>query len=237
VRFVDVLRMEPSSYDVENLPQGAHKQAFFPCFSATRAALSVNARERTGDPCVKCEVRPLSAAECDFVRRKQKGEATLPVLGGSLVIVTVSERVGDKELDLGPFHRDIIVTSDDSPETHTLTVKGVVMGEIRILGEQQKHRIDFSLFDARQGGHVELVLEADRPTLKLEAESHYPAFLDVKLEEVKGTAGGRQWQLGVTVPPNKAFGRLPPDSVVVLKTHDSPPRRFRIPVAGHGTIK
>lgn len=238
VQFVDVLRVDHPVMDVDEMLPGTQRRAMFPCFSSTRAALTLTAHEKSGDPCVQCSVRPMLPIEREILQQQRSRESPLPILGAYVIEVSLSERVGEKQLDLGPFQREIILSADDTAETHTLTVKGVVMGEIRLLGEQQKHRIDFSVFDAREGRTVELTLEADRPTIKLARDSQYPPYLGVELEESKGSSptGGRQWQLKVTVPKDKAFGRLPPDSVVILKTEDSPPRRFRIPVAGHGTM-
>ena len=42
------------------------------------------------------------------------------------------------------------------------------------------------------------------------------------------------WRLRVWVDAGKAFRRLPAESVVVLSTNESPPRRFRLPVTGEG---
>jgi hypothetical protein len=238
VQFVDMMHVDRPTIDVDELLPGTQKSALFPCFSPTRAAVNLTAREKSGDACVQCSVLPLTSQQREILQLQRAGEKALPILGGYVVVVTVSERAGDKQLDLGPFQREIVLSSDDSAETHTLTVKGVVMGEIRLLGEQQKHRVDLSLFDSQKGTTVNLILETDRPTIKLEPDSHYPDYLEVDLKETGSSpAGGRQWKLTVTVPRDKAFGRLPPESVVVLKTQDAPPRRFRIPVAGHGTMR
>ena len=236
VAFVPTLRVENAVIDLDELAPGTQRTAGFPIFLPTRASLHLEAKEKTGDPCCRCSIQPLSADEIEYFQR-QKKEGPMPMLGGYHVKVTVSERAGDKQMDLGPFQREILVSSDEIAETGTLVVKGVVMGEVRILGEH-KHRIDFSVFDSRNEAKVQLKLEADRPAIQLQAESHSPEYLQVDLKDTGvSPSGGKQWDLTVAVPPGKAYGRLPADSVVVLTTQESPPRRFRIPVVGHGTLK
>lgn len=238
VRFVSTLHVDQLTIDVNEIQPGTEKSALFPCFSPTRHSLRLQARERNGDPCFECSVRPMTDVELEFFQRQRTKESALPVLSAYLVFVKVRERSGDKQLDLGPFEHQIMLTSDETAETYALAVKGVVMGEVRVLGDSAKHRVDLGQFDGHSGSSVHVVLEADRPTIKLDADSHYPEFLQVKLgNERPSPAGGRQWDLDVNVPPDKAFGRLPADSVVVLKTQDSPPRRLRIPVIGHATTR
>ena len=80
--------------------------------------------------------------------------------------------------------------------------------------------------------------DGKRPALKLELESRAPEVLQVDLGKAEPMpSGGQQWKLTVKVPANRLHGRLPADSEIVLKTQDTPPRRFRIPVVGHAVVK
>jgi hypothetical protein len=63
-----------------------------------------------------------------------------------------------------------------------------------------------------------------------------PSYLEATLKPVEQSGSGDRWDLTLTVPPNRVTGRLPVDSVVVLKTNNVPPRRIRIPVIGRASL-
>ena len=43
-----------------------------------------------------------------------------------------------------------------------------------------------------------------------------------------------KWKLEVSVPPDTQFGAFPEESVIILRTQETPPRFIRIPVTGNG---
>jgi hypothetical protein len=239
--FVHAVQVEELKLDVHELTAGARRTAAVLCWSPTRAGFQLSAREENGDPCFECRCVSLSAAECAIVLTNQKKERKAPPpppLSGYLILVTVHERNAGKQLDLGPFTRPITLTTDCEAGAQKIDIHGVVVGEVRIVGEE-RNLINLSLFNADEGRQANLVLESERPTLQLELEKYAPDYLQVDLQERSNPSptGGKQWELKVVVPPNKAAGRLPADSVVVLTTKDSPPRRFRIPISGHATLR
>lgn len=237
IQFVQPLLIEPPTADVKEISAGSQRTVNFIVWSPTRAGFSFMAKEEGSDPCFECTFTPMTRAECDAAMASAPAK-TLFMYSGGRLSVTVHERVAGRQMDIGPFARKITVASDALPHPINLEVQGIVLGEVRILSDD-KSRINLGPFSADAGATTVFKLESDRSDLKLQHESHVPEYLEVELAEAKEPASGgaKTWEMRVTVPRNRAVGRLPSESMIVLKTQDNPPRRFRIPVVGHATIK
>jgi hypothetical protein len=137
-----------------------------------------------------------------------------------------------RQLDVGPLKFGLQVSLEVG-KAMTVTLSGVVRGDLRILGKSEDNeRIEFGpSFASSESRTVETLVISDRAGLDLDllkAECR-PAYLDVSLKSQGQKEGRGQWILTVTIPPNSLFGTLE-DSFVVLATKDTTPRRIRIPV-------
>jgi hypothetical protein len=156
--------------------------------------------------------------------------------------VTVRERVevdtgGKKELrqlDLGAFERKYTATAANAGNW-ALRVRGRVLGDVTFPTGAENGRIELGTsFPADQDRTRDVSILADRPGLELslvDAET-IPNYLKAKLDLVEQIGGRNRYRLRVTVPKNTLFGALPENSVIVLKTNATTPRRLRIPVRG-----
>jgi hypothetical protein len=237
------LKFSPTSLTVPDLGPNSEYLGHFYCWSSTRAGFSIAAHERTNDPNFECLVTPLTgdefrAAAADESGAKDRDYATALTI--YRVTVKVRERSRDgKQMDLGPFHRDIIVSTDqpDYPDG-AVEIQGAVRGEFFVGTADDKYRDQVVLraFRADRGTSATVPIETNLSGMKLVRESVTPSYLETKLEEQPEPDGGGRWLLTVTVPPNRVTGSLPADSAIVLKTLNQPPRRIRIPVVGKATM-
>lgn len=233
--YVKPLIVQPPDADIKELSSGGHRSIGFICFSATRMDYSLKARPEHDDPCVEAKCEPITPEEA--AKYLEESGDKIPLLGCYLVKVTVHENRNGRQLDFGPFRRRIILSSDAIADQAVLVVKGSVASDLRVVGEKH-NQVSLETFDADKGVEKAVPIESDRPGLKLQLETHAPEVLQVDLGKPEPTpSGGQQWKLVVKVPANRLHGLLPVDSEIVLKTQDTPPRRFRIPVVGHAVVK
>lgn len=242
IALVPALRVNETILKVPDLSVNGKETKEFKCWSSTRDAFSLTAKEQTGNPCFSCTCTPLSESA-----RKELAAATKShVKSGYAVRVTVSERVNDKEqMELGPFVRRIQLTGkmdgkDSDIEQATVVITGIVRGDITVESEDERGGIALGYFPAKRGMTKTVKLSSHRPGLKLEdpkVEPEDSSRLKVKSFQQldTSTTGGRtKWELCVEVPPGSS-GRLPDHSAVVLTIKGDQERRIRIPVTGFAT--
>jgi hypothetical protein len=242
VTYIPALRLDQRFANVGDLNLKEEKTAEFKCWSSTKQQFSLKAKAQREDPCFSCTCTPLTAPEQTDLEKASKSR----VLCGYTVRVTVRERVSDSiEMELGPFSRRILLTSDPGIEPTSVGVVGVVRGDITV-STDEKGRIDLGPFPAKNGITKSVRLIAYRPGLELKLERVEPDganHLKVKwLNKVKPPlAGGKsRWELCVEVPPGSPAGRLPDHAAVVLTIGSTlpsgtPSRQIRIPVTGYAT--
>jgi hypothetical protein len=116
-----------------------------------------------------------------------------------------------------------------------LTLKGHVEGEVSVGVFADKGKVNLGVYPVTRGTNADILIETQRPGLKLKKVDQVPSFLDVELKESGGMSlGGVRYKMKVVVPPNQ--GSLPDDSAIILETQDKPPRKVRIPVVGTASI-
>jgi len=136
-----------------------------------------------------------------------------------------------KQLDLGPVMLQLRSVVPDLPD-QMVYFRGTVRGDLRILTDREVDRIDFGAsFPSRDSRTKQVTLVSDRKGLELELlkDQCTPEYLDVSLQPQKEVQDGKKWTLSVRIPEGRLYSHLE-NSYVVLRTKDSPPRRFRIPV-------
>ncbi|GIW79267.1 MAG: hypothetical protein KatS3mg105_1074 [Gemmatales bacterium] len=229
VTFVEPIMADRREIDVGELTAGTQRTASFLCFSSTRAYFDLTARDRFGHPCIQCAVTPLNGLQ--LPAKLGPDAAPFPVLCAYRVDVTIRERsaAGDV-LPLGPFSRIIELMGDDLFEPLQVSVKGVVHGDIKLITNRDRDRIELGDFAASAGVEQTVFLQTERAQTELQLASKYPQYLEVELTKEK--VAGR-WKLKVAIAPNRASGRLPRDAGIVLTTVGGQARELRIPVAGH----
>jgi hypothetical protein len=237
VTFVPALRLDQRFANLDDLNLKEEKTAEFRCWSSTNPQFSLTAKAQREDPCFSCTCTPLSEKERKDLETASKSR----VLCGYAVRVTAHERVSESiEMELGPFSRRILLTSDPGIEPTSVVVVGVVRGDIAV-STDEKGRIDLGPFPAKNGIIKSVRLLAYRPGLDLKLERVEPAgpnHLKVKFLNIvePPLAGGRnRWELCVEVPPGSPSGRLPDHTAVLLTIPGSTPRHIRIPVTGYAT--
>jgi hypothetical protein len=237
VVIVPAIRVHPDKFDLPDLRMNQSHGSELVCFSSTRPAFKlVSVREESDNPCFVFHVTPLKGEELEQAAK------TLERITGNLacayrVRVTVYERLpdGSRQLDLGPFQRRLILTTDQG-EIPTLiaTVNGTVRGDVTVHGtEQFQDRIALKTFSGSKGASATVAVETARPGMTLEVESFEPNYLNVELKPKDGP-GGTRWDLTVTVPPRRLQGKMPDGSSVILRTDNQ--RRVRIPIIGRATL-
>jgi hypothetical protein len=239
VPIAPVVAVTPTALSAGSIGVGQEKTVECLVWSPTRPQFELRQADLLPPhPCQAVSVSPpLGAAECKrFLRDHGAGAAESDsARSGYKVTVTLRERTPAGEgapphtLDLGALQRELRLTTD-AADPLTVPVKAVVRGDISIVGDEREV-VALGNFPDNQGTSKTVLLATARPGLELEwdRDNTSPSFLQVRLER---DADPSRWRLQVSVAPNQAAGELPPQSVIVLKTNDSPPRRLRLPVTG-----
>jgi hypothetical protein len=247
MRFVRPLRLEPESITqtgqtVGIVDQESYKETGFVCWSSTLSHFRLEAR--TDNPCVVATCRPLTEAEIGRLS-KQRDTA---VLSGYVVEVVVYERRDGKQLDLGPFHHAVRLTSPDVPEADAFSeiyISGTVHGDVTVTSSAPTGKnelvtdlIALGTFRADRARSLTATVEAAKPGIAVVFDWLEPAaiqeLLDVKFvaRSAEFADGRPSWDLRVTIPANRLQGPLPEHSAILLKVMGSPPRLIRIPITG-----
>lgn len=233
VQFTPALTVSPASVDLNTpIREGKSASGSFYCWSFTRAGFHLDPRAKDNDPCFECETIAIDPEDVQHLA----GKDAPPIRTAYRVKVTVHSNRGGRSLDLGPFTHDVEVTSDSQTKfSSVVRVTGAIEGNIRVVSENGRDLINLEDFKSAKGVSKDVTLEADND-VSLAVESKAPSYLTVKLNEAaRGATGKKQWLLRVTIPPDRADGKMPPESRVVLKTDETPARRIRIPVRGHAS--
>jgi hypothetical protein len=233
VVFVMPVRFSPSIKDFGTLGPHGVGRAEFVFWSSTRDHFDLHLKGLKEDPCFVCRVTPLSLPQCREVAEqlKERGFYTR-VKAAYRVDVEVREESNGRQLDLGPFQRNLPVVTDD-PVTGEMTgpvLKGRVRGDITV--DTEDGHIDlknFAVNSARER-RVPVWTDAGVP-LALDA---VPDFLRAKLTPKTTFNGKTRWELRVTTRPGALLpGGMPEDSAIILRATGTSPRRIRVPVVGN----
>jgi len=231
----------PRQETVGDLSARAVREGVFWCWSATRPGFKLTAetigRDRQRDPCFDTTVRPMTEEERVQLATLQKTR----VLSGYRITVQVHERKSDKEqMDLGPFRRKVLLTTDTGLEPEGPILTGTVRGDASVRTPEGTDKIELGHFRAEAGKKKQAVVETEAGfevlTTGFAVEPEY-LQVSVKPERAATANRGGTWFLHVEVPPGQASGLLPAASAIYLQLQrlkgDDQPRRIRIPVSGN----
>jgi hypothetical protein len=141
--------------------------------------------------------------------------------------VTVHESRMGQQFDLGPFQRTLEISGVPGMEIHKVPITGVVRGVVRVLGADDKDRINLGSFKQERGRSETVTLQAP-PGVQLTCDRTTTEAIKPTLTPDKETPG--QWRLTVEALPGSY---LPLDAAVILRVEGPTPRSLRIPVTGN----
>ena len=235
IMFVPPLLIMPPNQTVPDLEPGDERLVEFNCWSPTHDHFKLEVKEAEGDPHFACRWEPLTKGERTRLGEEQEaaGRPKTDISYGYRVTVTIHEEQNGKHLDMGPFHRILLLKNDLDFDVNA-AISGMVRGDVRLGTPDEHDRIELGYFPTDEGTSRTVPLESSRSGLELEIDSKEPSYLHVQLLGAGKvlSEGGKLWELTVGVPPNLPSGRLPQHSAVVLRTKEKIPRRIRIPVTG-----
>jgi hypothetical protein len=234
VAYVPPVRTYPAALTIDEWDSAGVGRAEFRCWSSTRLAFSLLAREGDGDACVETKLTPLTGSECRQLERVVPKDKPTQVLSGYRVQVTVYQAKGSSQLERGHFERWIHLASAGVPDISPVRLRGVIRdSDVEVGAAADLGMINLGNFRAAVGKRGMIFL---RTGAGVKLSPHFakkPDFLEVVLKEVEsgGANGPTEWQLRVEVPPNPPR-TWPSDSAIILETkqEDGKTRRIRIPV-------
>jgi hypothetical protein len=236
----------PLLMDAGDLVSGDRRTVDFFVWSETRDRLQFKARVLTlgenaqDEPCVEVSEPVEIPVKQAIEQLKAANEllATLRLRCAYQLTLTVHERRGDKQFDMGPFLRRINLEFETEPKEEPVNkvqfqLIGLVKGEVRLLNGDDKERISLGAYKYDQGrSNVIARLGAIDSNVDLELVSTANPKLHAKLLEPKIEGGRRHWDLKVDMEPYALLGELPSSTVITLRTKGPNARILRIPVSG-----
>jgi hypothetical protein len=224
----------PRTVPFGDIKAGETRRQEFLVWSASRPKFPLEPPPAADNPCFEfSEPVPMTADE--MAKFNDRFPPTFPItrpLSGYKVMMTVHERKGDAQLDLGPINRKLKFNNATEFEAE-VDVTGTVRGDVVMAGEKgEVDKIQLGEFYSDQPAHKIVQVRTSNPGIKLKYVSVSPPELEVKLTEKAGF-----WLLRVDVPANSVVGTLPNGSHVLLETTGAQSRRVRLPLVGAGLIR
>jgi hypothetical protein len=257
VSFVDAVLVrsadEPDKVDayIGRLGPGDQKEAHLLFWSSTRTEFTLVADPPRADPCLTYGApQKLTAGDLDFLTQRTSRKA----LSGYRLTVTLRERAGDQQFDIGPFRREVRWKSDAMKDPIKAHVNGIVLGEVTafVADSPDNPRLNMKLIHPDRPQIHKVRLETENPQVQLTLDESTCDFLKVEMldgkEGKKGLGAGAAlttWEVNVSFRPDAQFrGRFPdPErpgyelTAIVFKINhagvpNETPRRLRVLVGG-----
>jgi hypothetical protein len=179
-------------------------------------------------------VREVPSAELTSLGKSMgSAHATTPPRCAYRFTFTVFENVNGQQLDLGPFHRTILVSGGPGVEPIRIPVTALVRGDIHVVGGDENDRVPLGSFKSDRGLSKTVSLVGPK-SLSLEFARVTSDAIKAKLEKGEERDGRQTWKLIVEAPPESFTGDLQNAAVVLkVKTENSKERFLRIPVTAN----
>jgi len=224
VSFVEAVRVrwldDPDKIDpyVGRIGPGEQKDAQLVVWSSTRESFTLESDPPRSDPNFSYGEPPrkLKAEELDNLSQRFHRKA----LSGYQVTVTVREKVGEQQLDIGPFRREVRWKSDAVKDPIRAHVQGIVLGEVRtyVEGNPGEPRLEMGVIDPNRPRVHKLQLETDNPNVELAHDDSSCDFLKVdvldkagKVENLDDGSVRKTWNVNVSLRPGAGFRGPFPD--------------------------
>jgi len=240
--------MYPLMTDFGEISPNGRREAQFYFWSFTREHLAISGRVTIpasgSDPLVEpcAEFSPfeeLTKAERTLLPSQLgKDYEKMPTpLCAYRVTLTLHERRGEHQLELGPISRRLAFafkTSDEERRIEDLrgVVTAVVRGEVNVLNGDENGRVSLGIYKYDRPRKILVRLGAQNPAVEIEVESTNDEKITAKLKPAKVVDGRKEWELEVDVAANYYLGEFPPTTLVILKTLGPNARKLRIPLIG-----
>lgn len=150
--------------------------------------------------------------------------------------VTLHERRGDTQLEMGPLTRRLVVkfitpAGEENLNSVSPSVSALVRGEVSVLNGDDVGRVNLGTFKFDRARTVDVKLGSPDPKLELEIENISNDKLHVSFVGAPTNIDGRrEWTMRVELEANAGIG--PFGANVMLRVKNNPGRRLRIPVSG-----
>jgi hypothetical protein len=256
VSFVEAVRircaddLEKIDPYIGRLGPGDQKDAKLVIWSSTRESFTLEPAPARPDPCFHYG-DPKKLTDEQLKRLTQNSRKAL---SGYEVAITVHERAEDKQLDIGPFRREVRWKSDAVKDPIRAHVQGIILGEVTAsVAGSEEPRLDMGVMNAGRPRVHKIHLETENSKVELALDDATCDFLQVKMLDGKegkkedlgdGTAR-KTWTVNVSFRSDSGFrGRFPdPDkpgyescAVVFRIAHagdpNEAPRRIKVMVRG-----
>jgi len=236
-------QLRRSQVDLGRLTSGEERTARFLSYSVTRPKFSLAPAPPPTDKCLSYKTpEPLTDEELKALSKKNG----TTVLSGYRAEVVVHERMGDAQLDLGPFRR-LAIWNTDVAAGHQVTgiVSGSVLGEVRFTQPNGKAFVDLGNVSPKDPAPVIVTLESNDPQIELSLdEKHTLDILAVDLLDGKAgqeDQGNKRWRVRVAFRQDSGFhGKFPTQNRAGYDTDVACSIVFllsRRPASGKGTAK
>lgn len=174
---------------------------------------------------------PLPVPAAELPRIANQLAKAIRVESAYRLTVTVSPKVGDRQIDLGPLERDVQVSTADTAKT--VRVRGRVGGGVWLDNNLKEIVLQYGFSAGAVGRVFQVITEKPDAELVHVADPTTPDFLEISLEKQTDVTDRGYFRLKVTVPPGKKSGSW--SGFVVLEVKGPKPYRIRIPVRGNGS--
>lgn len=176
---------------------------------------------------------PVRIPESEFLNLAEQMKRPVRIEDAYRFTITVSPKVGEKRVDLGPLERDIHFGTIDMRKT--VRVRGSVRGSVW-LGDNLS-TIDLKAYKFDSGAspppfdlHTDF---PDRELVVVNTDPATPEKLTLQLEKLPPSPDRGNYRLRVSVPPGAKAGSW--NGFIVLELKGPNPQRIRIPIKGNGT--
>lgn len=241
-----VVEFYPLKIDVGDILGGGSRTVDFFVWSETRNRMRIKPRVIAlgegfpEEPCAEVsapvELAPKQLLE--ILTPIEKGFGLMSVQCAYRISVTLNERRGDKQLEMGPLDRRISLILDTDPDEAKadevrIPVTGLVKGEVRLLNGDDQDRIKMGAYKYERGKKTVAVLGATAVNVELESDAKTTSpKLKAKLLDPEIVDGRKQWKLEVEMEPFAMLGELGSSTFITLRTKGPNSRLLRLPVSG-----
>jgi len=174
---------------------------------------------------------PVRLSEADLLGIPDQIQRPVRVEAAYKMTITVTPKVGEQRVDLGPLERDVHISTADMRKT--VRVKGVVRGSVWLDGNLKDIDLRYKFENGYAGRAVTIITDRPAQELAIVSDPTTPENVVLSLEKELSPPDRAHYGLKVSVPPNAKAGVW--NGFVVLELKGPNPQRIRIPIRGNGT--
>lgn len=220
VQLIEAVHLGPEDnpsgkeIDIGRFDSGEERTARFLGYSLTRDKFTLAPAPAVEDPCLAYgSPQPLRREELHALSEK----IGTTVRSGYRLTVTVKEHVGDRRLDIGPFHRRVVWKSDAFPDHRVGShINGTVRGEVSLASPENRELVDLGTIAPEAPQPVVFTLHSHDPRLRLAVDKERSlSFLRAELldgEDGKMVGKEKTWRVRVVFRTDSLFRGVFPNA-------------------------